>query len=49
MNSDQRICDPNRLRKVAKVCEDFEMRRQYSVVFLSASVGGSGKTEVTLV
>ena len=25
------ICDPNRLRKVAKICEDFGMRRQYSV------------------
>jgi CRISPR-associated protein Cas2 len=31
MNSDQRICDPKRLRKVAKICEDFGMRRQYSV------------------
>jgi len=27
------ICDPKRLRKVAKVCEDFGMRRQYSVFF----------------
>ena len=25
------ICDPKRLRKVAKICEDFGMRRQYSV------------------
>jgi CRISPR-associated protein Cas2 len=27
------ICDPKRLRRVAKVCEDFGMRRQYSVFF----------------
>ena len=27
------ICDPKRLRKVAKICEDFGMRRQYSVFF----------------
>ena len=27
------ICDPKRLRKVAKVCEDFGLRRQYSVFF----------------
>jgi CRISPR-associated protein Cas2 len=25
------ICHPKRLRKVAKVCEDFGFRRQYSV------------------
>jgi CRISPR-associated protein Cas2 len=25
------ICDPKRLRKVATVCEDFGMRKQYSV------------------
>jgi CRISPR-associated protein Cas2 len=25
------ICDPKRLRKVAHTCEDFGMRRQYSV------------------
>lgn len=25
------ICDPKRLRKVAKTCEDFGYRRQYSV------------------
>jgi CRISPR-associated protein Cas2 len=25
------ICDAKRLRKVAKICEDFGMRRQYSV------------------
>jgi CRISPR-associated protein Cas2 len=25
------ICHPNRLRKVAKTCEDFGFRRQYSV------------------
>lgn len=25
------IADPKRLRKVARVCEDFGMRRQYSV------------------
>ena len=25
------ICDPKRLRKVAKTCEDFGFRRQYSV------------------
>jgi CRISPR-associated protein Cas2 len=25
------ICDPKRLRKVAKTCEDFGLRRQYSV------------------
>jgi CRISPR-associated protein Cas2 len=25
------ICDPKRLRKVAKTCEDFGVRRQYSV------------------
>lgn len=25
------ICDPKRLRKVARVCEDFGLRRQYSV------------------
>jgi CRISPR-associated protein Cas2 len=27
------ICDAKRLRKVAKVCEDFGLRRQYSVFF----------------
>jgi CRISPR-associated protein Cas2 len=27
------ICDSNRLRKVARVCEDFGKRRQYSVFF----------------
>jgi CRISPR-associated protein Cas2 len=27
------ICNPKRLRKVAKVCEDFGLRRQYSVFF----------------
>ena len=27
------ICDPKRLRKVAKICEDFGLRRQYSVLF----------------
>jgi CRISPR-associated protein Cas2 len=27
------ICDPKRVRKVAKVCEDFGLRRQYSVFF----------------
>lgn len=25
------ICDPKRLRKVARACEDFGLRRQYSV------------------
>ena len=25
------ICDPKRLRKVATTCEDFGLRRQYSV------------------
>jgi CRISPR-associated protein Cas2 len=25
------ICDPKRLRKVASTCEDFGLRRQYSV------------------
>ena len=25
------ICDPKRLRKVATVCEDFGLRKQYSV------------------
>jgi CRISPR-associated protein Cas2 len=25
------ICDPKRLRKVAQTCEDFGLRRQYSV------------------
>jgi CRISPR-associated protein Cas2 len=25
------ICDPKRLRKVATACEDFGLRRQYSV------------------
>jgi CRISPR-associated protein Cas2 len=25
------ICDPKRLRKVARTCEDFGQRRQYSV------------------
>jgi CRISPR-associated protein Cas2 len=27
------IADPKRLRKVAKTCEDFGLRRQYSVFF----------------
>lgn len=27
------ICDPKRLRKVAQTCEDFGIRRQYSVFF----------------
>jgi len=27
------ICDPKRLRKVAQTCEDFGLRRQYSVFF----------------
>ncbi len=27
------ICDPKRLRKVAKTCEDFGLRKQYSVFF----------------
>jgi len=27
------ICDPKRLRRVAKVCEDFGLRRQFSVFF----------------
>jgi CRISPR-associated protein Cas2 len=27
------ICEPKRLKKVAKICEDFGMRRQYSVFF----------------
>jgi CRISPR-associated protein Cas2 len=27
------ICDPKRLRRVAKVCEDFGLRRQLSVFF----------------
>ena len=27
------ICDPKRLRKVARTCEDFGLRRQYSVFF----------------
>jgi CRISPR-associated protein Cas2 len=27
------IANPKRLRKVAKVCEDFGLRRQYSVFF----------------
>jgi CRISPR-associated protein Cas2 len=27
------ICNPKRLRKVAKTCEDFGFRRQYSVFF----------------
>jgi len=25
------ICDPKRLRKVARTCEDFGLRRQYSI------------------
>lgn len=25
------ICDPKRLRRVARICEDFGLRRQYSV------------------
>lgn len=25
------ICDPKRLRRVATICEDFGLRRQYSV------------------
>lgn len=31
------ICDPKRLRKVAKTCEDFGVRRQYSVFFCRLS------------
>ncbi|MGO9466992.1 MAG: CRISPR-associated endonuclease Cas2 [Isosphaeraceae bacterium] len=27
------ICDPKRLRRVARVCEDFGLRRQFSVFF----------------
>ncbi|MHB1559243.1 MAG: CRISPR-associated endonuclease Cas2, partial [Isosphaeraceae bacterium] len=27
------ICDPKRLRKVARACEDFGLRRQFSVFF----------------
>ncbi len=27
------ICDPRRLRKVARACEDFGLRRQFSVFF----------------
>jgi CRISPR-associated protein Cas2 len=27
------ICNPKRLRKVAQTCEDFGLRRQYSVFF----------------
>jgi CRISPR-associated protein Cas2 len=27
------ICDKKRLRRTAKVCEDFGLRRQYSVFF----------------
>ncbi len=27
------ICDPKRLRKVAQACQDFGVRRQYSVFF----------------
>ena len=27
------ICNPKRLPKVAKICEDFGLRRQYSVLF----------------
>jgi len=27
------ICNPKRLRKVALTCEDFGIRRQYSVFF----------------
>ena len=27
------IADPKRLRKVARACEDFGLRRQYSVFF----------------
>ena len=27
------MCDPKRLRKVAKACEDFGLRRQHSVFF----------------
>lgn len=31
------IADPKRLRKVARVCEDFGLRRQYSVFFCRLS------------
>ena len=31
------ICDPKRLRKVARTCEDFGLRRQYSVFFCRLS------------
>jgi hypothetical protein len=28
------ICDPKRLRKVARACEDFGLRRQYFGLFV---------------
>jgi CRISPR-associated protein Cas2 len=31
------ICDPKRLRRVARTCEDFGMRRQFSVFFCRLS------------
>ena len=31
------ICHPKRLRKVARTCEDFGFRRQYSVFFCRLS------------
>lgn len=31
------ICDPKRLRKVATCCEDFGVRRQYSVFYARLS------------
>lgn len=31
------IADPKRLRKVARACEDFGLRRQYSVFFCRLS------------
>ncbi len=31
------ICHPKRLRKVAQTCEDFGLRRQYSVFFCRLS------------
>jgi CRISPR-associated protein Cas2 len=31
------IADPKRLRKVARTCEDFGLRRQYSVFFCRLS------------
>lgn len=31
------ICDPKRLRKVAQTCEDFGLRKQYSVFLARVS------------